>query len=77
MIKHLQKVGNSSALIFDKVLMDLIGLEENGDVQITVHNGSLIITPANPKTVEKEYLQKSLDKLVAERGAVFKRLADE
>ena len=77
MIKHLQKVGNSNALILDRALMELVGLEDNGDVQITVHNGSLILTPAHPKKVEQEYFQKSLDKLVAERGEVFKRLADE
>ena len=46
MIKHIKKVGNSSALILDRALMELVGLSEGGEVQLTVHNGSIIIGPA-------------------------------
>jgi antitoxin component of MazEF toxin-antitoxin module len=51
MIKQLRKVGNSTALILDKAIMELIGLEENGDVQLAVSNGSLILTPVQPGAV--------------------------
>ncbi len=46
MIKQLKTVGKSNALILDKAIMELVGLEENGEVQLTVHSGSIIITPA-------------------------------
>jgi antitoxin component of MazEF toxin-antitoxin module len=46
MIERLRKVGNSNALILDRPIMELMGLEEDGEVQLTVHEGSLIITPA-------------------------------
>ena len=54
MIKQLKKVGNSNAIILDKALIELVGLEENGEIQITVHNGSIIITPIRPKQVDPE-----------------------
>jgi len=75
MIKQLRKVGNSSALILDRAIMELIGLEENGEVQLTVHNGSLVLTPANPKLVTPERFEQSLSRVVAKRRSALRRLA--
>ncbi len=75
MIKQLRKVGNSSALILDKALMDLIGLEENGEVQLAIHNGSLILTPVHPRSVSPEQFEEALSRVVARRRGVLKRLA--
>ena len=60
MIKKLRKVGNSNALILDRAILELVGLEEGGEVRLTVHNGSLIITPTKPKPVDKEHFEKCL-----------------
>ncbi len=76
MIKQLKKVGNSNALILDRAIMELVGLEENGDVQLTVHNGSIIITPAHPKQVDMERFEACLDRVVTERREVLRRLAE-
>jgi len=76
MIKRIKKVGNSNALILDKPLLELLGLEENGEVQITIHNGSLIITPSQPKPVDKEKFEACLDRVVEERREVLRRLAE-
>ncbi len=76
MIKRLKRVGNSNALILDKAILELVGLQENGEVQITVHNGSLIITPAQPKPVDKERFEACLDRVVEERREVLRRLAE-
>jgi antitoxin component of MazEF toxin-antitoxin module len=76
MIKRVKKVGNSNALILDKAIMELVGLEENGDVQLTVHNGSIIITPAHPKPVDRERFEACLDRVTAERREVLRRLAE-
>ena len=40
MIKQLRKVGNSNALILDKPIMELLGLEEDGQVQLTIQDGT-------------------------------------
>ncbi len=75
MIKRLRKVGNSNALLLDKAIIELIGAEENGQVQLAVSGGSLIVTPVNPRPVDQERFQACLDRIIAERRDVFRRLA--
>ena len=75
MIKQLCKVGNSNAILLDKPVMELIGLEENGQVQLVVDGGSLILTPANPRPVDTERFEACLDRVVGERREVLRRLA--
>jgi putative addiction module antidote len=75
MIKQLRKVGNSNALILDKPIMELLGLDEGAPVHLTVSSGSLVVTPADPKSVDPERLQACLDRVVVERREVLKRLA--
>lgn len=76
MVKKLQKVGNSNAIILDLPLMEMVGLEEGREVQVTVSNGSIIITPVNPRQVDPEELKRHLDRIVGERGNMLKELAD-
>ena len=76
MVKRLQKVGNSNAVILDLPLMEMVGLEEGKKVQVTVNNGSIIITPVNPRRVDPEELKRHLDRIVGERGEMLKELAD-
>ncbi len=76
MIKQLRKVGNSSALILDKALMELVGLEEKAEVQLTVRGGSLILTPANPRQVSPERFEKCLSRVIARRRSALRRLAE-
>ncbi|MCK4374462.1 MAG: hypothetical protein KAX19_04005 [Candidatus Brocadiae bacterium] len=76
MIKHLQKVGNSNALILDRAIMELIGVDEDGEVQLTVHNGSLIVTPTNPRPIDRKRFEECLRRVVSERRDVLRRLAE-
>ena len=76
MIKRLRKVGNSNALILDLPIMEMVGLDEGKEVQVTVSNGSIIITPVNPRRVDPEKLERHLDRIVGERKEMLKELAD-
>lgn len=76
MVKKLQKVGNSNALILDLPIMEMVGLEEGKEVQITVSNGSIIITPVHPRRVDREELERQLDRVVGERREMLRELAD-
>ena len=76
MVKKLQKVGNSNAIILDLPIMEMVGLEEGKEVQVTVSNGSIIITPVNPRRVNAEKLERHLDRVVGERREMLKKLAD-
>jgi antitoxin component of MazEF toxin-antitoxin module len=75
MIKRLQKVGNSNALLIDNAVLELLGLEENGEVQLVVTNGALIMTPVCPRVVDQSRFQEALDRVVDERREVLKRLS--
>lgn len=76
MIKQLKKVGNSNALILDKAILELVGLEESGEVKLTVRDGAIIVTPANPRPVNRQAFEAALDRVVAERREVLRRLAE-
>lgn len=75
MIKQLRKVGNSNALILDKPILELLGLEEDGQVQLTIQDGNLIVTPTRPKLVSPEELGDKLDYVMKKRQEVLRRLA--
>lgn len=76
MFKRLQRVGNSNALILDLPIMEMVGLEAGKEVQVTVSNGSIIITPVNPRRVDPVELERHLDRIVGERREILKELAD-
>lgn len=76
MVKKLQKVGNSNAIILDLPIMEMVGLEEGKEVQVTVSNGSIIITPVNPRRVDQEELERHLNHIVGERREILRELAD-
>jgi antitoxin component of MazEF toxin-antitoxin module len=75
MIKQLRKVGNSNALILDKPILELLGLEEEGQVQLTIQDGSLIVTPARPQLVRAEEMGEKIDYVIKKRADVLRRLA--
>ena len=76
MIKRLRKVGNSNALILDKPIMELLGLEEDGQVQLTIQDGALIVVPTNPFLVDKEEMNSKLEYILQKRKEVLRRLAE-
>ena len=76
MIKQLRRVGNSQALILDKPILELLGLEENGQVQLTIQNGNLIVAPIFPRVVPQEALEKHLDDVMKKRSRMLKHLAE-
>ncbi|MBN2319426.1 MAG: AbrB/MazE/SpoVT family DNA-binding domain-containing protein [Acidobacteria bacterium] len=76
MIKQLRKVGNSNALILDKPILELLGLEEDGQVQLTIQDGHLIVKPAFPNTVSAADVEENLEYILKRRADVLKRLAN-
>ncbi|MCB9139970.1 MAG: AbrB/MazE/SpoVT family DNA-binding domain-containing protein [Caldilineaceae bacterium] len=76
MIKQLRKVGNSNALILDKPILELLGLEEGGQVQLTIQNGALIVVPANPLPVDMDDMSSKLEYVLQKRKEVLRRLAE-
>ncbi len=75
MVKTIRKVGNSNALFLEKPILELLGLQEGGQVNLTLTNGSLIVTPVAPKLVDPEKLQACLNRVVDERSDVLAKLS--
>lgn len=47
MIRHLQKHGNSVALVFDKTMLESLNMTGDTRVQVTLNGSSLTVTPIN------------------------------
>lgn len=75
MVKRLTKVGNSSAVILDKAIMDLVGLEEDGEILITVKDGTILVTPASPRVAEAEAFRDAMHKFIDANDEVLRKLA--
>jgi antitoxin component of MazEF toxin-antitoxin module len=75
MIKQLRKVGNSTALLLDKPILELLGIKERGKVQLTVTNGSLVVTPVEPIAPTDESFEECVDRVMKRRHKLLKRLS--
>ncbi len=76
MVKRLRKVGNSTALILDRPILELLGLEPNGEVQLTVQGRSLILTAANPRRPSRDDFERAVSRVVSRRRGLLKQLAE-
>ena len=75
MVKTIRKVGNSNALLLDKAILELIGLREGGEVNLTVTNGSLVVTPVSAMPADDDKFQMCLDRVAKTRHKLLKRLS--
>lgn len=75
MIKQLRKVGNSTALLLDKPILELLGIKEQDSVQLTVSGGSLIITPMQPAAVKPNEFEACVERIMKRRRKLLKRLS--
>ena len=75
MIKQLRKVGNSTALLLDKPILELLGIKDHDKVQLTVTNCSLVVTPVEPSTPSQEKFEDCVERVMKRRRKLLKRLS--
>jgi len=76
MVKKLTKHGNSWAVIIDKPLLKLLGINEKSKLELSVANGNLIIKPSAKKAKKSaSEIDKIADRIMDKYEAVFKKLA--
>ena len=74
--KKLTKHGNSYALIIERPILDLLGIDSETLLQISTPDGiSIIITPVKSK-MQKQRFSTSLKKINKKYGRALKRLAE-
>lgn len=74
MIKKLQQLGNSSALVIDRPMMDLMDIDRETPLRITVEGRKMIIEPVSEEERQMHF-KKILNRTGRKNAELFKRLA--
>ena len=74
MVKKLQTVGNSQAIILDKPILEMLNVQAGAEFQLTVSSGALIMTPVNVG-LGSQTVDEIFDKLQPRYGEMLQRLA--
>ncbi len=75
MIKKMVNHGNSSALIIDKPILELLNIEHDTPLEIVTDGKNIIISPVrDPERMKK--LAGSLDRINEKHGSTLKKLAE-
>jgi antitoxin MazE len=72
-IKKLARLGNSSAVILDKPVLQLLELEPESDVRITVEGDAICIR--RHRTASDERVRAAATKVLKTRRRLLQRLA--
>ena len=75
MIKRLTKHGNSLALVIDRPILDLLGIDAATPLDLSTDGQSLFITPRRSAAREREF-RRALTKGKRRYGSMLRRLAD-
>ena len=75
MTKRLIQHGNSTALIIDKPILDMLNLTPETTFQLSTDGKNIILSPQNEKFQEKDILQ-SLEKINKKYGKILKKLSE-
>jgi antitoxin component of MazEF toxin-antitoxin module len=76
MIKKLVRHGNSRALVIDKPVLDLLGLGEDAEFEISTDGTSLLITPLRQYDAGRNVtFDLAAEEATVRYGSVFRKLA--
>jgi antitoxin component of MazEF toxin-antitoxin module len=74
--KKLTKHGNSYALVIEKAILELLGIDDQTLLQILTPDGvTIVVTPVKNKP-EKKRFAESVKKINKKYGRTLKRLAE-
>jgi antitoxin component of MazEF toxin-antitoxin module len=75
MKKTLSKHGNSLALVIDKPILELLGIDSETELTIATDGRSLVVTPADVHD-DRDAIDAALRAVNERHGATLKRLAE-
>lgn len=75
MIKRLQVVGNSSGLIIDKPILELLKITPDTELEVTTDGERLIVTPVRTGGARRARLAKAQKKILTAHERTFRKLA--
>ena len=75
MIKKLTRHGNSLALVIDRSILDLLGIDEKSSLEVSTDGESLIVAPVRDAKRKKRF-EQALRSTNERFGKALKRLAE-
>lgn len=75
MVKTIKKMGNSRGIIFDAALLELAGLKEGDQVNVTVHEGGTITLVPNVEPIGVEEAAEKASAWISANDELFRRLS--
>jgi antitoxin component of MazEF toxin-antitoxin module len=73
--KKLSKHGNSLALVIDRSILELLGIDERTTLEISTDGRALVVVPAHDRQRRKRF-QDALTACNQDYGKALKRLAE-
>jgi len=74
MVKNLTKHGNSQALVIDRTIMELMGIDHDTPLELRVSGQNLIVSPVQ-QVVPDEAFDKAADEVFERYDDMLRRLA--
>lgn len=74
MTKRLTKHGNSAALVIDKPIMELLGIDLKTTLEITTDGKSLVVSPVESSSRERKF-RAALKAVNQKHGKTLSKLA--
>ena len=75
MVKKLCKHGNSLALVIDRAILELLGIDERTSLELSTDGESLVVAPLRDKKRRKRF-DEALAASNKRYGKALKRLAE-
>jgi antitoxin component of MazEF toxin-antitoxin module len=75
MVKKLSRHGNSLALVIDRSILDLLGIDEETSLEISTDGEALVIAPVRDAKRRKKF-EKALAASHERYSNAYKRLAE-
>lgn len=75
MVKRLQAVGNSSGIIIDKPVLDLLRITADTELDVSTDGERLIITPIRRAGSRERKIARAQARTLASHDRTFKKLA--
>jgi len=75
MTKRLQSIGNSSGIIIDKPILELLRITSETELEITTDGERLIITPVRSDSPRARKLARAQRRVLAAHAETFDKLS--
>jgi antitoxin component of MazEF toxin-antitoxin module len=75
MVKRLQAIGNSSGLILDKPILELLRITPETELEISTDGERLIITPLRESSPRRRRIEKAQARTIKGHAETFRKLA--